>query len=136
MSWVAQNPSAFAGQSVGSGQCVAFVQQACGAPNTAHWRQGTRVKGGNVAPGTAMATFDPDGTYGNHTDGRSHAAILQAEQPGGLLVWDQWLHHPVSTRVIHFRNGSGDAVNDGDRFYVIESADLQVAAKPAGDATG
>lgn len=136
MSWIAQNPSEFEGRSVGSGQCVAFVQQACGAPTTAHWRQGALVKGSGVAAGTAIATFDPTGTYGNHTDGRSHAAIFQAEQAGGLLVWDQWLHHPVAPRVIHFRSGTGDAVNDGDRFHVIESADVQVAAQPAGGGSG
>jgi len=100
MSWIAQMPSSLVGREVGSGQCVAYVQQASGAPRTALWRRGNLVKGGRVPQGTAIATFDPDGTYGNHFDGRSHAAILHEELLEGLLVWDQWLHHPVAPRVI------------------------------------
>ncbi len=72
--------------------------------------------------GTAIATFDTDGTYGNHTDGRSHAAICHEELPEGLLVWDQWFKHPVAPRLIRFKNGSGLACDDGDQFYVIEQA--------------
>jgi hypothetical protein len=122
MSWIAQDPASFVGNAVGSGQCVAYVQAASGAPVTAKWKRGILVKGGNVPHGTAIATFDPDGTYGNHTDGRSHAAILDVELPAGLQVWDQWLTHPCAKRVIHFRAGVGTAVNDGDQFHVIESA--------------
>jgi hypothetical protein len=122
MSWIAQAPSGFVGQPVGNEQCVAFVQAASGAPNTSRWRRGTLVKNNLVARGTAIATFDPDGTYGNHTDGRSHAAILHEQLPEGLLVWDQWLNHPVAPRIVHFRHGAGAAVNDGDQFYVIEAA--------------
>jgi hypothetical protein len=76
-----------------------------------------------LTPGTAIATFDPNGTYGNHTDGRSHAAILMASDPKlGLHVWDQWVGHPVSMRWIRFQNGAPGVhpVNDGDAFYVIE----------------
>ncbi len=124
MSWVAANPQSYDGQTVGDGQCVAFVEAAAGTPTTAGWQRGQLVKGNAVATGTAIATFDPDGTYGNHTDGRSHAAIFVSEQPDGLLVWDQWVaqpvNHSVSQRTIHFRDGQGLAVNDGDQFYVIE----------------
>src|SRR4051812_40765713 len=119
MSWIAQVPSSFAGQSVGNEQCVAFVQAASGAPNTSRWGRGVLVKGSPILKGTAIATFDRDGTYGNHLDGSSHAAILHEELPEGLLVWDQWLHHPVAPRLIHFRGGAGAPVNDGDEFYVI-----------------
>jgi len=38
----------------------------------------------------------------------------------GLAVYDQWLGQPVHQRTIHFRNGAGLAVNDGNQFYVIE----------------
>jgi hypothetical protein len=120
MSWIAEAPSSFVGQEVGNGECVAYVQRASAAPQTALWTRGNQVKGGQVPQGTAIATFDPDGKYGNHTDGRSHAAIFHEELPEGLLVWDQWFHHPVAPRVIRFRNGDGTAVNDGDQFYVIE----------------
>jgi hypothetical protein len=80
------------------------------------------VRGGNHAPGTAIATFDPNGRYGNHSDGRSHAAVLIAENSDGLLVIDQWIGQPPQQRIIRYRDGDGDAANDGDRFYVIEMA--------------
>ena len=120
MAWVATAPASLAGRVVGSGQCVAYVCQACEAPTTPHWTRGVLVKGSKPPVGTAIATFDPDGTYGNHTDGRSHAAIFHDEVAEGLLVWDQWLGHPVQPRLIHFRDGMGSAVNDGDRFYIVE----------------
>jgi hypothetical protein len=119
MTWTAAKPEDYAGRVVGNGHCVIYVQQAAGAPHTSQWRRGDLVRQAVVAPGTAIATFDPDGRYGNHTDGRSHAAILITRQDGGLLVWDQWVGHPVATRVIRFKGGAGDAVNDGDRYHVI-----------------
>src|SRR5215831_16990208 len=106
MAWIAQSPESFENEVVGSGQCVAFVQKASGAPLTSSWTKGVLAKNGDIGKGTAIATFDPDGSYGNHTDGRSHAAIFVEQQSAGLLVWDQWVGHPVSQRVIRFRNGS------------------------------
>jgi hypothetical protein len=119
MAWIADNPESFAGQRVHNGQCVRFVQEACGASHTSHWRRGVKVRGNDVTSGTAIATFDANGTYGNHTDGSSHAAVFIAEIDEGLLVWDQWLRHPVAQRTIRFRGGQGRKVNDGDQFYVI-----------------
>jgi hypothetical protein len=100
MSWIAASPSSYVGQSVGSGQCVAYLEQAARTPPTSRWQRGKLVKGSKVPAGTAIATFDTDGTYGNHTDGRSHAAILHEELPEGLLVWDQWFKHPSSGKRI------------------------------------
>jgi hypothetical protein len=91
--YVAADPERWIGQpSVGSGQCVALVQQATGAPLTAPWRRGALVRG-NMAlrPGTAIATFDSDGRYGNHTDGRSHAAIYLGQDAHGIRVIAQWI---------------------------------------------
>jgi hypothetical protein len=121
MSWIAEYPESYAGQRVHNGQCVRYVQECAGAPHTSRWRCGRKVRGaGDIEPGTAIATFDPNGRYGNHTDGRSHAAIFVEELDAGLLVWDQWAGHLVSRRTIRFRGGTGRAVNDGDRFSVIE----------------
>ncbi len=122
MSWIAESPARYVGQAVGNGQCVAYVQAAAGAPNTGQWKRGALVKGGGIAQGTAIATFDPDLTYGNHVDGRSHAAIFHEEHPEGLLVWDQWFKHPVSPRVIRFSDTDGLACDDGNAFYVIEDS--------------
>jgi hypothetical protein len=119
MNWVAKDPESYDGQIVGDGQCVAYVQQACGAPHTSQWKRGALVKGTIVAQRTAIATFDLHGRYANQV-GRSHAAIFHEQTSTGLLVWDQWVGHPVSTRPIRFKNGRGEPVDDGDQFYIIE----------------
>jgi hypothetical protein len=123
MSWIADNPDEFAGSVVDNGQCVRYVQICAGVPHTSRWQPGAPVRGNGIEPGTAIATFDRDGSYGNHTDGRSHAAIFIAEVADGLLVWDQWTGHPVAQRVIRFRGGSGRRVNDGDQFQIIEGSE-------------
>jgi hypothetical protein len=125
MSYTASVPDIqqnYLGKVIGSGQCVAFVEAAAKAPLTAQWTRGRIVAGDTTIPeGTAIATFDPAGTYGNHMDGRSHGAIYVSQIAGqGLDVYDQWLGQPVHQRTIHFRNGAGPAVNDGDQFYVVE----------------
>jgi hypothetical protein len=120
MSYIADGPDAYEGQQVHNGQCVRYVQECAGVPHTSHWQQGEKVRGSTIEEGTAIATFDENGTYGNHTDGRSHAAIFIEETDEGLLVWDQWTGHPVQQRTIRFRGGRGKKVNDGDQFCVIE----------------
>ena len=120
MPYVANNPRHWQGHSVGSGQCVAYVQEATGAPHTSAWRRGALVQG-NVAirSGAAIATFDTGGTYGNHTDGRSHAAIYLWQDETAIYVLDQWWGHPVSQRSIHFLPASRSE-NDGRNYYVVE----------------
>jgi hypothetical protein len=54
-----------------------------------------------------IATFDTSGQYGNHTDGRSHTAILLAEISAGLLVVDQWVWKRCQQRIIRWRGGTG-----------------------------
>ena len=128
MRWVARDAAAFIFRTVGDGHCVAFVREASGAPHTSQWRRGPLVRGLADAPaGLAIATFGPDERYGNHTDGRSHAAILIARHSDGLLVWDQWVGHPVQQRVIRYRAGQGAAANDGDAYHVIITADPAAA---------
>jgi hypothetical protein len=112
--------------SVGSGQCVAFVQTVACAPHTPSWKRGAKVAGNVSLPaGTAIATFDPSGRYGNHTDGRSHAAIYVSQTRIAIIVYDQWLGQPVHQRSIRIpdpnvkRVGTIKPVNDGSQFYVI-----------------
>ncbi|WP_234012092.1 BPSL0067 family protein [Cronobacter dublinensis] len=133
MTYIAATPRAYIGQSVGSGQCVAFTQKAANMPRTAAWRRGALVKGNtSITPGTAIATFDADGRYGNHTDGRSHAAIYLGQDSTGIKVLDQWMRrdvdklgrpitvpHTVSPRTIFFRS-SPRAENNGVNYYVVE----------------
>lgn len=119
--YVAPSPLDFLGISVQDGQCVAFVREASKAPHTSAWRRGDLVKGNTaMANGTAIATFDPTGHYGNHTDGTSHAAIYLRQDAKGLEVLDQWTHktvQPVHQRVIHF--GRELPADDGNAFFVI-----------------
>jgi hypothetical protein len=122
MTWKAEHPEHHLGKVVDSGHCVAYVRLAAGAPHTSQWRKGERVSF-KTEPGTVIATFDPDGTYGNHVDGRSHAAILISVEPsGGLVVFDQWKGQPVHQRVIRAKHGLGQKVNDADAYHVVETA--------------
>lgn len=111
------------GQLVGNGQCVTLVHAVVSTPPASLWHKGDRVKGNRtISPGTVIATFDSDGRYGNHVDGRSHAAIYLGQDLTGIRVLDQWNGHtrqPVHERVIRFRNGLGTKVNDGDAYYVV-----------------
>lgn len=122
MSYVASNPAQYQNTVVGNGQCVAFVQQASSAPNTALWTRGGIARGTALPAGTAIATFDANGVYTNSTDGTSHAAIYVSHDAIGILVWDQWVGQPVHQRTIRFQGGAPGVkpVNDGDAFYVIE----------------
>jgi hypothetical protein len=76
----------------------------------------------DVAPGTAIATFEADGTYTSQSG--NHAAIYINQNKAGLWVYDQWRGQPVHYRLIRFRNGSGagkgSKSNNGDLYAVIE----------------
>ncbi|HQT65953.1 MAG TPA: BPSL0067 family protein [Acidocella sp.] len=130
MPYIATNPWALLNQSVGTGQCVALVEAAANMPNTKYWQRGIRVRGATLAPGTIIATFDPDGRYGNHTDGRSHAAIYLSQNTEGIKVIDQWVNvknlvrtpHLASPRLIRWKGlrHHVEPVNDGDDFYVVQ----------------
>ena len=120
---VATGYEQYLGQSVGSGQCVALVQQADSSVGlTATWTQGAQVVGNtDLAPGTAIATFDGSGRYANATDGSSHAAIyLGQDAAGSIQVQDQWLGHPASVRTI--RASGNNQANSASAFYVIGHA--------------
>ena len=117
---LAEIEKTYLGKVYGNGQCAIFVEGVAHAPHTTMWKAGTMVKGQTaLVPGTAIATFDSDGKYGNHVDGRSHAAIYISQSVHGIDVFEQWVGQPVQRRTIHFHKGSGKAVNDGDRYSVI-----------------
>jgi hypothetical protein len=126
---VAKNYERYVGSVVGDGHCVNYVREVSGAPPTSRWRRGELVRGLlGLEPGTVIATFDEDGRYGNHLDGRSHAAILVRVLSTGFNAFDQWIGHPVSERHINYRAGRGSPANDGDAYYVVElEGDLEAA---------
>ena len=115
----------YIGKLVGNGQCVTFVHAVVVIPPSSQWKRGGPAAGNRaMLPGTIIASFDANGTYGNHTDGRSHAAVyLRHDTNGhGLWVLDQWKGHtvqPVHERIISFRHGHGLEVNDGNAFNVV-----------------
>lgn len=121
--YLAEHPEAFLGTVVDNGHCVKFVQAAADAPRTAAWRPGARVRGNpDVAPGTAIATFELDGTYTPETG--NHAAIYIGQDATGLWVYDQWRGQPVHKRLIRFEGGrgagKGNKSNNGKLYRVIE----------------
>ena len=122
---VATNYSQYLNQYVGTGQCVALVQAAASSVGlTATWTQGSAVQGNmSLQPGTAIATFGPNGTYTNSTDGSSHAAIYLGQNAQGIQVEDQWVGHPASIRTIAWSSTtSSSAANNGSAFYVVSHA--------------
>ena len=131
MPYVAPAPFSFIGRvSVGTGECVPLVQMATGAPLTVFWHRGALVQGNTgLKPGTAIATFDTNGRYGNHTNGTSHAAIYLGQDANGIEVIDQWnirqrhqivgKHQPQKRR-LRFGNPHAEPVNQGSRYYVVE----------------
>jgi hypothetical protein len=121
MPFVTKDAELYLGQVVANGHCVRFCQVACPElPHTSKWRRGAKARGANLEPGTIIATFGPNGYYENDTTRHSHVAVFIAEAADSLQVYDQWIGHAVNVRKIRFRDGQGDAVNDGDRFYVVE----------------
>jgi hypothetical protein len=121
--YVAARPAAFEGHVVGAGHCVDFVKASTGAPQTAAWREGVEVYGNpHIPPGTAIATFESDGSYTSESG--NHAAIYLYQDDRGIWVYDQWQGQPVQKRLIRFEGGSGakwgSKSNDGTRFAVIE----------------
>lgn len=132
MSYIAANPKKFLDTSVGSGQCVAYVQVAAMTGQTRAWTRGELVRGAKLAIGTAIATFDDNGKYISDTNGLSHAAIYMGQDAQGIQVLDQWIGTKkgpdgkvirvptgVQARTIAFSNRP-KPINDGRNYYVIE----------------
>lgn len=123
--YVADDPQQWLGHSpVGTGECVALVQAATGAPRTTEWRPGVQVQENvNIRPGTAIATFDGNGHY------TGHAAIYLGQDAHGIQVIDQWnvrqdgrviLQHPPRVRTLSFRERQRTLINSGESYRVVE----------------
>jgi hypothetical protein len=119
MAFIAPNPESYAGKVVGHGQCVDFVKEAAGAPQTSLWKEGEKARDAALQSGTAIATFI-NGAYPSDPHG-NHAAIYVEQNDEGLVVWDQWTGQPVHKRTIRFQGASHDLSNNGDAFSVIET---------------
>lgn len=78
----------------GRSECVELIKGLLGAPRTALWREGRKLKGNaeEIQPGTAIATF-VNGRYPNwQRRGSKHAAIFLRATEGGIYVLDQFAH--------------------------------------------
>ena len=105
------------------GRPVAINCTGCCSPRTAAWQEGAQLRGNPlIARGTAIATFESDGSYTSESG--SHAAIYLHQDDRGIWVYDQWRGQPVHKRLIRFEGGSGakwgSRSNNGTRFAVIE----------------
>lgn len=101
------------------GECATGVQYVfakAGKPlgRTALWKEGVKVKGNNIKPGTAIASFR------NGKFRQDHAAILVKETKNGLIVWDQYKTPPKAwgKRTLYFKNNN-DHSNNGNLFSTI-----------------
>ena len=101
------------------GECATGVQYVfakAGKPlgRTAFWKEGEKVKGNKIKPGTAIASFV------NGKFRQDHAAILVRETKQGLLVWDQYNRPPKAwgKRTLLFKNNN-DRSNNGNLFSTI-----------------
>jgi hypothetical protein len=120
--FIAEDTHARLGEAVGSGHCMAHVQAVADVTHSSTLRQGEKVRGNEIPPGTVIGTFDATGCYANATDGSSHVAVLVEQTPDGLKVVDQWQGQPVHERLIRFKGGRGPACDDGDQYHVVEAA--------------
>jgi hypothetical protein len=108
----------------GNTECVEFVRQVTGAPQTALWKAGKIVantKPGDIPRGTAIATFDGAESYPTDNLGK-HAAIYLSHSGAGIRVLDQWNSQgEVKERTIGFNKPKGTPrQNDAATFRVIE----------------
>ena len=108
----------------GKTECVEFIRQATDAPKTTLWKKGKKVSDasfGEIARGTAIATFDSNGKYPTDSLGK-HAAIYLEHNTQRILVLDQWNDQgEVKQRPIWFNKPKGTRrSNDANTFYVIE----------------
>jgi len=117
--WVSDGPDA------GSKECVAAVKAltALLSVSTSLWRRGKKVKGNNILPGTAIATF-PRKSNGEFRF-KGHAAIFVSETATGIIAYDQWGPNDnrpgkvFGKRLILFR--CADHVSDdAEALFVIE----------------
>ncbi len=81
----------------------------------------SEAKFGEIARGTAIATFDSNGKYPADSLGK-HAAIYLEHTAQRILVLDQWNDQgEVKQRPIWFGRPKGTRrSNDADTFFVIE----------------
>jgi len=100
-------------------QCVSLVRaETPGLPHSSEWNAGPNIIYGDptIQPGTALATFGPDGKYGEGHGDTHHAVVFQGWQMGddgakGMNVVEQANHLPAREHFIPF-----DAPSNQNRY--------------------
>jgi hypothetical protein len=108
-------------------ECVDFVRSVTGAPASSSWDRGVRVTDGNVAIGTAIATFSNSTTYAGHTG--IFGGYISGDRRK-FLIWDQNWDRTQSTSTTsaqpslvsrHKFLSTGSGLSDSDNYYVIKT---------------
>jgi RHS repeat-associated protein len=100
-------------------ECVSLTKNFTGLPCTGCWRAGPQVLGNNVAPGTAIATFDANGRYPKG-DVPKNSGIFVAEYSGQVIeMIDQW---PGNLGALRQLGPNGTPSNDSTAYSVIDVA--------------
>lgn len=88
-------------------QCVAIAQATTSIGHTSTWRQGAKVVGSDIKPGTVIASGWVNGRYLSKPKG-NHTAIYIGQKNGMIEVYDQWSKGPMRRRWVK-----------GGAFYVV-----------------
>ena len=113
---------------VGNGHCAIFVQSVVGVGGTSNWRQGIKVAGNVITPGTVIATFG-GGKYRNYYGLSkeqqilygSHAGIYVGENEKGIEMWQQYVSKGVHKQQYYFKHGAYSRfITDADNYFVVE----------------
>jgi hypothetical protein len=118
----------FQGKVVGSGHCAVFVQAVTAVGHTSTWRQGKKVARNEIAPGTAIATFDRSryqNYYGLPAEEKiirgSHIGIYVRQTEKYIEMWQQYKGVAVHKQIYNFQYGNySNFVNDADSYFVVE----------------
>lgn len=125
----------------GSHECVAAVKALTNAPHTVAWRRGKKVRGNNIEPGTAIATFPitVDKKVKEIKNGKAvwiikkefrfkgHSAIFAGylQNGTGIEIYDQYPHPSKSFGKREIKFSTPGISNNADAFYVIELLEAQ-----------
>eukprot|EP01084_Bolivina_argentea_P192263 330096_1 len=113
----------YVGQSIGSGECAAGVQEVFYdyygywiLGYTSSWGRGTKVFGNNIPTGTAIASFNSGGRYDCNYG--CHAGVYISQNSNGIQIYDQWSGKNWGIRTLG-TTATNPQSNQADRFYVI-----------------
>jgi RHS repeat-associated protein len=106
-----------------SHQCVSLTKHFAKLPCTDCWRAGPKVLGNDVAPGTAIATFNDNGRYPQSNDVSKNSGIYLGDNylnmpANSFVLLDQWPEHMAQARVVR-PEPKGSASNDSGSYSVI-----------------